>query len=50
MVAVHFVLTGTIKRTGAEIERHLAAFFRVADGKVAEGTVVAEDAGDESRA
>ena len=42
-VAVHFVLTGKSKRTGVEIERHLAAFFRIADGKVAEGTVIATD-------
>ena len=42
-VAVYFVLTGKIKRSGAAIERHLAAFFRIADGKVAEGTVIAAD-------
>ena len=42
-VAVYFVFTGKIKRTGAEIERHLAAFFKVTDGKVAEGRVIAVD-------
>ena len=42
-VAVYFVLSGKLKRTGARIERHLAAFFRIADGKVAEGTVIAAD-------
>ena len=43
-VAVYFVLTGQMRRTGAEVVRHLTAFFRVADGKVAEGTVIAADA------
>ena len=42
-VAVYFVLSGKVKRTGAGVERHLAAFFEIADGKVAEGTVIAAD-------
>ena len=43
-VAVYFVFTGKIKHSGAEMERHLAAFFKIVDGLVAEGTVVAADA------
>lgn len=39
-VAVYFILTGRVKRSGAEIERHLAAFFSIVDTKVAEGTVI----------
>ena len=39
-VAVYFVLTGEAKRSGSHVEQHLAAFFRVAQGRVAEGTVI----------